>query len=287
MGSKILVLGATGTIGSFVAENLLKTNVDFVALARSVEKAKDLNDKGIPTAIGDLADIESLRKAMTGIDKLFLLSVTSPESPKLQGNAVKVAKEKGIKHIVKISARGADVNASFNIGRFHGETEKDIRESGIPYTFIQPHTFLQNLLFEADTIKNENAIYASMGSGKIPMVDARDIAAVATAALLEDEHKNQTYIVTGPKAISYYNIASVLSNELGRTIKYVPVALDEGHKAMLKTGMPGWLADDITALNKVYGDNKATEVSPDVEKVTGNKPIAHNKFIADYLESFK
>ncbi|MEZ5199572.1 MAG: SDR family oxidoreductase [Bacteroidales bacterium] len=287
MGSKILVTGATGTIGSFVVENLQKANADFIALVRSEEKAKSLNDKGILTVIGDLEDIESLRNAMSGIDKLFLLSVTSPESPKLQGNAVKVAKEKGIKHIVKISARGANPDATFNIGRFHGETEEDIRQSGIPFTFVQPHSFLQNLLFEAGTIKNENAIYASMADGKIPMVDARDIAAVASKALMETGHEGQSYIVTGPRAISYHDIASELSNQLGRSIKYISTSLEEGYKSMMDAGMPGWLADDITALNKVYGENKATEVSHDVEKVTGNKPIGLNKFIADYLDSFK
>lgn len=286
MRPKILVTGATGTIGSFVVENLQKSGADFIALARTEEKAKSLNEKGISTVLGDLADVESLRTAMNGIDKLFLLSVTSPESPKLQGNAVMVAKEKGIKHIVKISARGADPNATFNIGRFHGETEEDIRQSGIPFTFVRPHSFLQNLLFEAGTIKNENAIYASMAEGKIPMVDARDIAAVASTALLESGHEGQCYIVTGPKAISYHDVASELSNQLGRTIKYTPISLEEGHKSMIDAGMPEWLTNDITALNKVYGENKATEVSLDVEKVTGKKPIAFEKFIADYLESF-
>lgn len=287
MRSKILVTGATGTIGSFVVENLQKAGADFIALARSEEKAKSLNDKGISTVIGDLADIESLRNAMTDMDKLFLLSVTSPESPKLQGNAVNLAKEKGIKHIVKISARGADVNATFNIGRFHGETEEDIRQSGIAYTFVQPHSFLQNLLFEAGSIKNENSIFASMADGKIPMVDARDIAAVAATSLLETGHEGQSYIVTGPKAISYYDVASELSKQLNRPIKYIPVSLEDGHKGMLDAGMPDWLADDITAINEVYGANEATEISPDVEKVSGKKPISLEKFIADYLESFK
>ena len=91
MSSKILVTGATGTIGSFVCERLKAINADFTALVRSGEKAKPLNEKGIKTVIGDLSDISSLEKALKGINKVFLLSVTSPESPKLQGNLVKVA----------------------------------------------------------------------------------------------------------------------------------------------------------------------------------------------------
>jgi nucleoside-diphosphate-sugar epimerase len=117
MADKILVIGATGTIGSTVCELLKAENADFTALVRNDDKAKSFVSKAIKTVTGDLADMDSLRKAMHGIVKLFLLSVTSPDLPKLQGNAAKIAKEQGIKHIVKISVRGAGVDADFNIGR--------------------------------------------------------------------------------------------------------------------------------------------------------------------------
>ncbi len=121
MADKILVIGATGTIGSTVCELLKAENADFTAMVRNDDKAKSFVSRGIKTVTGDLADMDSLRKAMHGIDKLFLLSVTSPDLPKLQGNAARIAKERGIKHIVKISVRGAGVDADFNIGRFHGQ----------------------------------------------------------------------------------------------------------------------------------------------------------------------
>jgi len=124
MADKILVIGATGTIGSTVCELLKAENADFTALVRNDDKAKSFVSKGIKTVRGDLADIDSLRIAMHGIDKLFLLSVTSPDLPKLQGNAAKIAKEQGIKHIVKISVRGAGVDADFNIGVFMGKLKR-------------------------------------------------------------------------------------------------------------------------------------------------------------------
>jgi uncharacterized protein YbjT (DUF2867 family) len=285
--NKILVTGATGTIGTFVVEGLKELNVDFVALVRSEEKAAKLEQQGINTVIGDLSDNSSLESALEGIDKVFLLSVTSPDSPEHQGNLVKVAKQKGVKHIVKVSARGTATDANFNIGRWHAVTENQIKESGISYTFLHCHSFLQNLFFDAGTIKEQNAIYSSMGDGKIGMVDARDIAAVAVKTLTESGHENKTYVLTGPEAVSYYDVAEVLTKNLGKKISYVPLSLEAGRKGMLDSGMPEWLVNDMTSINKIYAENKGSEISPDIETVTGNPPVGLEKFVQDFIDVFK
>lgn len=287
MNSKILVTGATGTIGSFVCEQLKEVNADFIALVRSEEKAKPLNEKGISTVIGDFSDVTSLENALAGIDKVFLLSVTSPDSPKLQGNLIKIAKEKGVKHIVKVSALGTSLESKFGIGRYHAMTEKDIRESGIAFTFLQPHSFMHNLIFDSGTIKEQGVIYAPMADGKIGMVDARDIAAVAVKALTEDRHEGKTYVLTGPEAISFYDIANTFTSALGKEIKYVPVTSEVAHKGMLDSGMPEWLADDLTGLNQVFAAGKASDISPDVEKVTGRKARSIEEFVNDFVYLFK
>lgn len=287
MGSKILVTGATGTIGSFVCKQLIEVDADFIALVRSEEKAKSLNEKGIVTVIGDLSDIGSLEHVLQGVDKVFLLSVTSPESPKLQGNLVKVAKEKGIKHIVKLSVRGADLNSDIGILRYHAMTEKDIKDSGIAYTFLQPHSFMQNLVFDAESIKNQNAIFAPMGDGKIGMVDARDIAAVAVKALTEDGHEGKTYVLTGAKAISYHDVSNAFTFFLERDIKYIPVSAEDAHQGMLDAGMPEWLANDLTAINKIYASGQGSEISDDIEKVTGRRAGLLKEYLSDYIDLFK
>ena len=287
MNSKILVTGATGTIGSFVCEQLNNINADFTALVRSEEKAAPLNEKGIKTIIGDFSDTASLEIALSWIDKVFLLSVTSPDSPKLQGNLVRIAKEKGIKHIVKVSALGTSLDSKFGIGRYHAMTEKDIRNSGIAYTFLQPHSFMQNLIFDSASIKEQSTIYAPMADGKIGMVDARDIAAVAVKSLTEEGHEGKTYILTGPEAISYLDIANTFSKILEKEIKYVPITSEVAHQGMLDSGMPEWLADDLTGLNQVFAAGKAGDLSPDVENVTGRKPHSIEDFVNDFAHMFK
>ena len=287
MNTKILVTGATGTIGSSVMDGLRKKGAEFVALVRTEEKALNLNKKGIDAVIGDFGDKESLRKALDGVGKIFLLSVTSPEIPRLQGNVVDVAREKGIRHIVKLSAQGAAPDSKIGIARFHYQTEQYIRKSGIPFTFLQPQAFMQNLIFDKDTILQQGDIYAQAGEGKIAMVDARDIAAVAVEALLNDGHEGKTYVLTGPEAISYYDIAEAFSKALGRTITYIPVTSVQSRSSMLEAGMPDWLVEDLVAVNLEHAAGLAEAVSPDVEKVTGRKGYTIQDFVKDYIHLFK
>jgi uncharacterized protein YbjT (DUF2867 family) len=286
MNSKILVTGATGTIGTFVCQYLKESHADFVAMVRNGEKAKRLNEKGINTIIGDFEEPASLERLPNDIGKIFLLSATSPKSPELQGNLVIIAKERGINQIVKVSARGSGIDANFNIGRFHGQTEKQIHDLGIPFTFLHPHSFMQNLLFEAQTIKEQDTIYSSMGDGKIAMIDARDIAMVAVKALTESGHEGKTYKLTGPEPVSYHDIVHELSAIVGRIIRYVSLTPEIHLQEMLKAGMPEWLADDLVSLNQVYAANEAMEVSPDVEQVTGKKPLSIKRFLSDYKIHF-
>ncbi|MCF8368458.1 MAG: SDR family oxidoreductase [Bacteroidales bacterium] len=287
MEPKILVTGATGTIGSFVVDLLKDKKANFVAMVRNQEKAKPFKEKGIKTVVADFSKPALLERALEGIHKIFLLSVTSPEAPALQASLVEKAFEARVQHIVKVSVRGADPNANFNIGRWHGETEEVIRKSLISYTFLQPHSFLQNLLFDAQSIREEGKIYSMQGDGQIPMVDARDIASVAVKALLEPGHEKASYVLTGPQSISYHDIAREFSVALDKDVEYIKQSTEEGISAMLEAGMPRWLADDMAYLNTRYANNEDSDVSPVIEKVLGTK--AHNlvDFIQDYIHIFK
>jgi len=146
---------------------------------------------------------------------------------------------------------------------------------------------MQNLIFDSASIKEQSTIYAPMADGKIGMVDARDIAAVAVKSLTEEGHEGKTYILTGPEAISYLDIANTFSKILEKEIKYVPITSEVAHQGMLDSGMPEWLADDLTGLNQVFAAGKAGDLSPDVENVTGRKPHSIEDFVNDFAHMFK
>jgi uncharacterized protein YbjT (DUF2867 family) len=182
---------------------------------------------------------ESLAAAFKDADKLFLLTHDSPKSAKHASNLVAEAKESGIRHIVKLSALGADMESVVASLRLHRQAEKIIEESGIPYTFLRPGEFMQNFVnFDSQTIKEQGAFYLpAVGDPKVSFVDVRDIAAVAVKALTDDDgnddkHKGKVYTITGPEALSYYQAAEILSNATGKKISYVNVSKEEARQGM-------------------------------------------------------
>lgn len=287
MNETILVTGVTGTIGGFVADQLSQKKVPFKVLVRDPKKLSDLQAQGVEVLKGDFKDPDSIQSALKGIGKLFLVSATSPEIPELQGNVVDAANKMGVSHIVKISAMGAAMESKIGIARYHAQVENHILQSGIPYTNLRPHSFMQNLIFDAGTIREENAIYAQMGDGKISMVDARDIAAVAVKALTETGHENKTYTLTGPESLSYHELADLFSNILERTIRYVPVTSVNARSAMLESGMPGWLVEDLVELNKDFSLGAGDVIFDDVKEVTGRNAFTYSDFIKDFIHIFK
>lgn len=287
MSPKILVTGATGNIGAFVVSKLQNKKANFVSLVRTEEKADAFLERGLKAVVGDFADKESLSRALVGVEKVFLLSVTSPEAPRLQGNLVEAAHEAGVSHIVKISSLGTSPDSNIGIARYHAAIEEHIVSSGMKYTFLRPQSFTQNLIFDSETIREQGAIYAQMGDGKIAMVDARDIAAVAVEALLNDGHIGKIYDLTGPEALSYNEIAGIFTEVLGKQVKYVPVTSVDARSSMLEAEMPGWLVEDLVAVNTAYSKGEGAVISDAVEKVTGRKGLSIRDFIENFAHLFQ
>ena len=142
--------------------------------------------------------------------------------------------------------------------------------------------------FQGTTIKSNNAFYIPAEDAKVSFVDARDIAAVAVKALLEeDKHYNKTYTVTGPEALSYHQTAEILSNATGKKIEYVNISEEETREALKEMGMNDWLINTILDLYRLYRKGYASEVSSAVEEVTGRKATAFVEFAKDYADTFK
>ena len=131
---------------------------------------------------------------------------------------------------------GAALEADVGTMRLHRQVEKFIEQSGIPFTFLRPNEFMQNFVnFYSPSIKGNNAFYVPLEDAKVSLVDVRDIAAVAVKSLRDEEkHKNKTYLITGPEAVSYHQLAEILSNTTGRKINYVNISEKEKHQKYLR-----------------------------------------------------
>src|ERR687892_652159 len=295
MGTKqesILVTGASGNIGSQVVKQLLSDapDVSIKAAVRSSQNVKKVkSDARVEVVPIDYNKPETLREALNHVDKLFLLTPDVPNAAELASNLVIEAKKAGIKQIVKQSVMGADLEADVGTMRLHRQVEKVIEQSGIPFTFLRPNEFMQNFVnFHGPSIKGNNAFYVPLEDAKVSLVDVRDIAAVAVKSLTdEDRHKNKTYLITGPEALSYHQVAEILSNTTGRKINYVNISDEEARAAMKEIGMSDWLINTVSELSEYFRKGKASEISPAVEEVTGKKPISFSEFANDYVDAFK
>jgi uncharacterized protein YbjT (DUF2867 family) len=181
------------------------------------------------------------------------------------------------------------------IGRLHRQEEKMIEESGIAYTFLRSSAFMQNFVnYYGYTIKTQNAIYLPTGEGKVSFVDVRDLGAVAAKLLItynnhgkRSQHENKPYVVTGPEALSYSQVAQIISKEIGRMISYIDTPEKDAHKAMKSMGMEDWLIDSILEEfynTKVGNRSKTTNT---VEQIIGRKPNSFARFVRDYADAFK
>jgi len=284
----ILITGATGTIGSNLTFILARNKIPVRALVRDKSKVSEaLLDLEIEFAEGDFTKPETLDAALEGVDGAFLVSPGDRDLVEFQANFIDAAKKAKLKHIVKLSSIGTGAEALYSIGRWHHEVEKRIEQSGIPYTFIRAHSFMQNFFVHASFIQREGAFLAPMGEGRIPMIDIRDIVMVAAVVLTSENHEGKTYEITGPEAISYSEAADVFSEVLGKPVKFIETPLSTTRENLLKGEWPEWMVDDVISLYRFFREGHATEVTDTVETLIERKPGTFAEFVRDYAPIFR
>ena len=284
MTNKILVTGATGNVGSQVVQQLIAAGITPRVAVRSLKKADTLKQAGAEPVEMDL-DTATVQPAFEGVDKVFLVSPFVPNMVQLAALLVEAAKKANLKQVVRLSALS---QPGTTLSKWHGDVEKMIEDSGISFTFLRLNGFMQNFVNSmADTIKTQNAFYMPIGDGKVSLVDTRDLAAVAVAALTNNGHENKSYDITGSEALSNHQAAAIFSQVLGRTINYVDIPEDAARQGMQNAGMPDVIVNALLELYASYKAGQAATVSPVVEQVTGKKPISFEQFARDYAEAFK
>ena len=184
----ILLTGGTGTAGSEISKALQRMGVRYRSLVRNRAKAEGSANPNVELVEGDLSRPETLGAALEGVEKALLLTASSPDSLQQERNFIHAAKRAGVRHVVKFSAYGAGLDAPHYFGRQHGEAERELEDSGLPFTMLRPNGFFQNFLGNATSIQTRSALHAPAGEMKFSAVDARDIAAVAAHVLTEDGH---------------------------------------------------------------------------------------------------
>jgi uncharacterized protein YbjT (DUF2867 family) len=280
----ILISGASGNVGSEVLKQAMAVGMNVRATFQSPDKAAKA-PAGMEGVIMDYARPETIRLALRGVEKIFLVGPPVRNLPAMEANFIKEVRTAGRKHIVKLSALGGR-ESMFPSG--HRDSEENIEASGLPYTFLRPNGFMQNLVnYSAGTIRSQNAFYGCQGEGAVSLVDVRDVAAVAVTVLAATGHEGKSYTLTGGEALTNGQVAEKISGVAGRKIRYVDLPPAEFKNALLSAGVAEWSADALLDLQRFYREGKASLVTNDVERLTGRKPIMLDQFARDYAFAFQ
>jgi uncharacterized protein YbjT (DUF2867 family) len=285
MTTTVFVTGAAGTTGSELVPMLAAEGFDVRAGVHTQTHATHLDGEGVELVEIDLTDRASLTDAFTGADSLSLLTPFTPDMVGLTQNAVDAAVDAGVEFVVRHSALGADT-ADVTPTRWHRDAERVVEASGLDYTHLRPTTFMQNLLGQAESIRERGELSASVGDAAISHVDVRDVATVATTVFTEEGHEREAYDLTGPEALTYDDVAGVLSDVTGHVVEYVPVSEEAMRESLDQRGMPDELADAFLELQSWFAEGNGADVASAVVDVTGLPPHSFRQFVADNAETF-
>ena len=278
----ILITGASGNVGREVLKQIVPTGASIRAAFQSMSKAASA-PPGVEVAVVDYEQPETLRAALKGVEKVLLVGPPTARLAALERSAMDTIRQSEVRQVVKLSAMGGRA-ATFP--RQHAESEDYIRSSGVAYTFLRPNGFMQNiLLYSGDSVRTQNAFYGSEGDGRVSQIDIRDIAAVAVKTLTEGGHEGKTYTLTGPAALSNSEVAKILSEALGREIRFVNLEPAQLKAALLAAGAGEWNADALVDLQRLYREGGAATVTADVEQMLGRKPRSYVEFAKENREA--
>jgi uncharacterized protein YbjT (DUF2867 family) len=273
----ILVTGATGNVGSHLVRDLLDLDVHVRAFVRDAAKARVLLGD-VDLAVGDFGDTRSLESALDGVDRVFLLTPSHPRQVDYEGNVIEAAAAAGVRRIVKMSTVTADPESPGRFAAWQGNAEQRLLASGLPAVILRSSYHMTNVLFFRETIAQLGRIFAPLGDAKIAMIDRRDLAAVAARVLTEDGHDGRTYVLTGPEAITYHDVATELSALLVKRVEYVDVPEEAALDGALQAGAPEWLAHGVAEVHRQAGRGAAAGVTEVVRVLTGREPYGFAEF---------
>ncbi len=284
---KILVTGATGNIGSKVVAELQKQNVLVRAFVRDPNKARAMLGEKVELSMGDFADVNSVRRALENTHSVFLACSNDPRQVEYETNLIDAAVAAGVRRIVKLSALGAEVGSPVAFWDWHGKIEQHLRRAAIPSVILQPSFSMTNLFAAAEEIRHQGMLFAPAEGARISMIDPHDVASAAAVALSSEGHDGQTYVLTSSEAITYEHVARKLSAATGQTISFVAVPDEAAKQAMIATGLPEFVAEQIVAVFGALRQGAYDQTSNAVYNLTGQMPRSFAQFAHDHASFFQ
>ncbi|UUU36060.1 SDR family oxidoreductase [Streptomyces sp. CA-210063] len=265
--STVVVTGATGRLGGRVAHRLAERGVAQRLLVRSPERAPAL--PGATAVRGEYGDREAVVRGLTGARTVLMVSASESADRVSQHRAfVDAAVAAGVEHLVYVSFFGAAPDAAFTLARDHFHTEEHIRASGLAHTFLRDNLYAEIV---PDLAGEDGVIRGPAGQGRAAFVSQDDIAdAAATVLARPADHAGITYDLTGPESVTLDEAAAILSEQLGRTVRYQPETIEEAYASRASYGAPPWQLDAWVSTYTAIAAGELDGVSSAVPDLTGH-----------------
>ncbi|GAB1513034.1 SDR family oxidoreductase [Actinophytocola sp. KF-1] len=283
----ILVFGASGSVGRHLVH--LLRDADVTAFVRDPAKGEEL---GCRYVVGDLDDPHSVAAAVKGADRVFLnaggAQPTDGEQPMVrqQRTVIDAAAEAGAGHVVKLSVWHARAGGRLAEGA-HWLVEQHLKASGLGWSVLQPSGFMQNFLTGAAVFTDHGDILGAYGGSRVSYVDCVDIAACAAALLTGDPRHGETFVLTGPEALTHTEIAAKLSAVAGREIRYVDLPAHAFATRLTAQGLPTSFAEDVAALFTEVATGRLAPTTTAVADLTGRPPRTFDDFLRDNADTVR
>jgi uncharacterized protein YbjT (DUF2867 family) len=285
MVMKILVTGATGNVGSYAVEELLKLGEQVVGGSTDCQKIRNKFHDRVEAVHLDFTKESTYKEALRNVDRVFLMRPPHLGKPEDMYPFVDAMKNQGIKLVSFLSLMGVEKNTIPP----HHKIEKYIEAIGVPYAHIRPGFFMQNLSgIHSVEIREKNQIFVPAGNSKTSFIDAADIGiAIATLLHEPERYQNTAHTLTGPEALDYFQIAEILSRVTGKKITYAkPGYLKYRSYYINNRGLDKAYVNVTVALYFMTRMGTAKAVTDDFVKLTGRNPRSFEDFAKANIGSF-
>ncbi len=291
------IVGATGHIGSHIADSLLDNGKKVRVIGRSADRLNRFVEKGAEAAVGNVEDTAFLNNAFKDVDAVFSMIPPKfdPEDFRAYQNEIgqseaDAIKDAGVKYIVNLSSIGGNFSEGTGVVLgLHDQEERLNAFTDVNVVHLRPAYFMENLFMSMDLIRKMNIVGTAIdGDIAFPMVATPDVAAVAAEYFLNLDFKGHSVRdILGPRDVSYNEVTKVLGEALGKPdLKYVRISDDEMKTAMIQMGASPSAAEGTVGLAQAINNGllrSATQRTPESTTATDIKDFA--KIFAEIYRS--